>query len=232
MADARQPSPQLGAQQRRWVEQALPRVRPLALHMARNLPSWSPEELQSIGNEALVRAALRYDPESGVPFARYAHYRMRGAMIDATRSRHRAGRQANRARRALESTQALLEEASQSGAPERASLAERVAAAKALVEKTTAAAMLSRARDAEVEKVADGGTPDAEDLLLGSETRQRVRALVAGLDPDARMLVQAIYFDGRTMQSVADEIGKSLATVSRRHSKLLGVLAARMRADP
>ena len=43
------------------------------------------EDLESAGREGLMSAAQRFDPERGVPFRRFANYRVRGAMIDHLR---------------------------------------------------------------------------------------------------------------------------------------------------
>ena len=53
--------------------------------LAARIPHASIDELQSAGYEGLIEAAMRYDPSIGVPFASYAHFRVRGAMIDAAR---------------------------------------------------------------------------------------------------------------------------------------------------
>ena len=47
------------------------------------------EELVSDGNLALVKAARRYDPAYGVPFPAFALRFVRGAILDAIRSRAR-----------------------------------------------------------------------------------------------------------------------------------------------
>ena len=40
-------------------------------------------ELWNAGALGLVEASRRYDPDSGIPFARYAAIRIRGAIIDS-----------------------------------------------------------------------------------------------------------------------------------------------------
>lgn len=222
-------SPQLDAQQRRWAESAMSCVAPLARRVHYAGCNLSHEDLESHGNEALVKAALRYDPSLGVPFASFAYYRVRGAMVDALRSRNRAGRQARRAEKKLEASQAVLETAAAQGVADTATLRERVEAARKLVEKTTAAAIVSRGCDKPVESIQSGHT-GAEDQLLSQELRAMVREVIDELDDDARALVTSLYIEGEQMQVFAKRVGKSLSTISRRHSKLLGVLATRLRA--
>jgi RNA polymerase sigma factor (sigma-70 family) len=49
------------------------------------------EDAYGVGSLALVEAARRFDPELGVPFLGYAFLRVRGAMVDASRSGKRGG---------------------------------------------------------------------------------------------------------------------------------------------
>jgi RNA polymerase sigma factor FliA len=68
------------------------------------------DELRGAGAAGLVDAAHRYDPTTGVPFARYASIRIRGAVLDATRSRDWATRRLRRDLREIEATTEQLEE--------------------------------------------------------------------------------------------------------------------------
>lgn len=227
----------LTPQQARWVEQALPSVRTLARTLAPKMLHASLDELVSAGSEGLVDAALRYEPESGVPFGAFAHYRVRGAMIDAARRAAPALRRKARAirtLRALQATQALLEHAAASQpaphAPEPRSLRERVAAAADLVAQATTAVLISRAAPDDPELVLDEEVGDAEQRMLDRELRAGLQTIVETAEPAERQMVQALYFEGTSMQEYADRIGKSKSTVSRQHSRLLRALGERLRA--
>ena len=50
------------------------------------------QELWNAGALGLVEAARRFDPDAGIPFERYASIRIRGAIIDSTRTRDWASR--------------------------------------------------------------------------------------------------------------------------------------------
>ena len=86
-------SPPLTDAQAARVERHTGLVRDTARRVARNcgVRFMSLEELESVGNEALVQAAMRYDPTSPASFATFAHYRVYGAMIDALRKRELLG---------------------------------------------------------------------------------------------------------------------------------------------
>lgn len=227
-------TPPLTEEQSRLVEQHLPRVRSLARALAHSVSHADVDELQSAGAEGLVEAALRYDPTSGTPFVAFAHYRIKGAMIDAARRAAPQVRRRNRAMRALAATQALLEHA-QRGQPsgeitDPRSLRERVEAAAQIVAQTTAAVLLSRLGPADPEQVP---TPEAsaEEQLAHVQALDRLRVIVDGSDPDARALIAAIYIEGVSMHEYAARMGVSVSTVSRAHARLLGRLATAMQ-DP
>src|SRR3954469_3120042 len=71
-------------------------------------PSVSRDELVSAGSLALVLAARAYDPTTGVPFARYASLRIRGALVDELRSMDWATRGARSRVRELATTSEQL----------------------------------------------------------------------------------------------------------------------------
>lgn len=66
-------------------------------------------ELWNAGALGLVEASRRYDPESGIPFARYAAIRIRGAIIDSTRTRDWATRSVRRRLRDIASAREDLQ---------------------------------------------------------------------------------------------------------------------------
>ncbi len=69
------------------------------------------EELWNAGALGLVEAARRYNPDSGIPFERFAAIRIRGAIIDSTRTRDWASRSVRRRYREVEeATSALRDE--------------------------------------------------------------------------------------------------------------------------
>ena len=65
-------------------------------------------ELWSAGAIGLVDASRSYNPETGVPFARYASIRIRGSIIDSTRKRDWAVRSLRRHMRELHDAEAHI----------------------------------------------------------------------------------------------------------------------------
>jgi RNA polymerase sigma factor for flagellar operon FliA len=218
----------LTEEQSRLVEQHLPRVRVTARALAYTVSHADVDELFSAGAEGLIEAAMRYDPTSGIPFAAFAHYRIKGAMIDAARRAAPQLRRRNRALRALAATQALLEHAQRSQ-PSRdvsdpRSLRERVDAAAQIVKQATAAVLLSRLGPADPEEVP---TPETsiEEVLVQTEALTRLRGLLSECDAPTQALVTAIYVEGISMSEYAARIGVATSTVSRAHARLLARFA-------
>ena len=214
----------LTAEQRRWVEGMAPRVAEIARAVRSQIGALPLDEYASAGNEALVRAALRYDPATGVPFSAFAYLRVRGAMLDAARAQNPAVRRQRRALRALAATQALYEE-HQRSAPSPAvgdprTLHQRVEAAAELIRQTTAAVLLARQSPADPDDLRDDDL-SADERLIDAEARRLLAGALDDLDPDERALVDALYFRDLTMHAYAAELGVNVSTVSRRHARLL-----------
>lgn len=186
------------------------------------------DDCMSAGYEALVRAALRYEPASGVPFMAFAYQRVRGAMLDAIRQTDPGRRRLRRLVRAAEAA-ASVTEANTPVAGDPRTLAERVAAAAAMVRDVTAAVLL--AQEGDFEELGDPQGEDLEARLVDAETRGRLKAALARCKPDERALFDGLYFRGETMATVAGEQGISVATVSRRHARALRRLAALVGKD-
>ena len=224
----------LTPQQARWVELALPRVDKLAKSIALKVTHISKDELRSAGHEGLVEAALRYTPESGVPFGAWAHYRVRGAMIDAARRAAPDLRRRARALRTLQATQALLEESSKSqpaaDAVDPRSLRQRVAAAAELVTQASTALLLSRLAPPDPDSVIDEGMEDAEQVVLDKEVQRTFDAAIDTCSAEDKKMLSALYFEGASMHEYAMRLGKSAATVSRAHARLVKRLGAILRS--
>src|SRR5512139_2228576 len=68
----------------------------------------SRDDVTSAGLAALVQASKSFDAERGVPFARYAATRVRGAILDELRGIDWASRSVRRRARDLDATRAQL----------------------------------------------------------------------------------------------------------------------------
>lgn len=226
----------LTAEQRLRVERSRPLVDQLARLLAQRLARISEDELRSAGYEALVRCGLRYDPALMASFRTYSFHRVRGAMIDAARRSVPGLRRRSRALRAMQASQALLEQTERreaSDGPDPRTLRERVAAAADIVAEATASVVLSRIGGPDPEGIADEAFGDPEQAAHDVRLRDHVRrTLEHCCSPEERAFLAAIYDEGLTMTELGAQAGRSKSTISRRHAALLQRLANALRIDP
>jgi RNA polymerase sigma factor for flagellar operon FliA len=190
------------------------------------------EELVSVGNEALVRAATRYEPHSRASFATFVRYRVYGAMLDAIRKQTFGQRRYKHAGSRLRATEQLLSGAAEDQpTSERRILEQRVQMARDQVSRASSIRQLSRLDTHTSFEGVAADQPSPEQILERMEVRHRLRALVANLEPQERALIDALYVHDRQMTEVAEEIGTSCATISRRHAQVIARLRKRLLAQ-
>jgi RNA polymerase sigma factor for flagellar operon FliA len=184
------------------------------------------DDLRSFGREGLLQAARSYDRSRGVPFRRWANLRVRGAMIDGVRQWTSLPRQAYRELKALESSDALLEQYDEDDAtrpPQSAEDADsRLSAFLAGMATAIAVGTMVGTETHEV-------TP--EDLLGDAEMLDRVRAAVARLPQQERHMVERHYFEGQRLDQAAAALGLSKSWGSRLHARAIELLTQSLQAS-
>lgn len=210
------------------ITQHLPLVGYQVSEVIRRVPSHvQRDELAAAGSLALVQAARAFDPELGVPFARYAGVRIRGAILDELRGMDWASRGARqRARQLTDLTEKLT--AALSRKPSREELAEALGVPVADVEATRGDAerrVLSL--DVEGSTVADtlhSSGLGPEQKLLVKERLHYLHAAVAELPDRLRTVVEEIFFHDRPVAELADELGVTQSRISQLRTQALGML--------
>lgn len=193
---------------RPWVRAALPMVKQELRRIG--APAHQHEELQSVAHEALVRAAVRYEPAHKVPFPAYARQRIRWAMIDYLRAEHPAHR---RAQRALQKAQRL------------ASLRELSPSDVSPGEQDPVALAQERARLLQMEewlhRASAQAFPAHHDPPPQSDARQLLLHLLRAISASDRAFLLALYRDELSLHQYARRQGISPSTASRHHCRLL-----------
>jgi RNA polymerase sigma factor for flagellar operon FliA len=194
------------------------------------------EELWNAGALGLVEAARRFNPDSGIPFERYAAIRIRGAIIDSTRTRDWASRSVRRRYREMEQTSAELRDHS-GHEPEREALAAALGITVEELDKTQAQSAASMLLYLDHERPGDG-TSLRESIVDPEVTRQpeaalerremigTLRASVDGLPGTHREVIERYYFKGEMLQDIAKDLGVTQARVSQIRSEALTSLRA------
>ena len=213
-------------------------------HVVNQLASGFPrhvdrDELRGAGAAGLVDAAHRYDPSTGVPFARYASIRIRGAVLDATRTRDWATRRLRRDLRAIEAATSKLEERHHR-TPDDDEIAQELAMDVEVVRERRAAGLTSTLLtldrpvgdvDGDTDALADRVPEQDENWLPESslETNELVGTLhtaIAHLPDLPKQVLIEHHFEGRLLRDIADDLGVTEARASQLRHEALHALQA------
>jgi RNA polymerase sigma factor for flagellar operon FliA len=200
-------------------------------HLATRLPRHVPkDELVSAAMAGLAQAARAFDPDRDTSFEHYASARIRGALLDELRSRDWASRSVRtKARRLLSATDELTAKLGRT--PTTAELAEKLGVeAKAVnalnhdVHRSVVLNYDSILTDGSFESSlpADDRSPDI--VLLERERCSYLLDAVSALPERLRHVVVGYFFEERSMQELADELGVSASRISQMRSKAMTLL--------
>ncbi len=212
------------------VEKNLPLVGHLVREVLAKVPVHvSRDDLTSAGMMALVVAAQSFEPDRGVPFARYAAIRIRGALLDELRSMDWAARSVRTHAREMENVQHQL-----AAALGRSPRSDEVAAALgvSVAELDSLQYDLARARTLSLQGFAPETGPELlaessagpEALLLYREKLGYLHQAIEQLPERLRFVVIAYFFDQRQMADIGVELGVTESRVSQLRAEALRVL--------
>jgi RNA polymerase sigma factor for flagellar operon FliA len=216
----------------------------LVQHVVNQLASRYPRhvdrsELWSAGAHGLVDASRRYDPETGIPFGRYATIRIRGAIIDSTRTRDWATRNLRREMRTVQQAGETFE-ATHGRAPNNAELMALLGMSEQ--ELATHQASAASATLLHLDHGAGGGEAGENGLAARVEEQdstwlpeesveQReltgtIRTAVQFLPDAQREVIERYYFNGELLRDIADSLGVTEARASQIRSEALTAMRA------
>ena len=193
-------------------------------------------ELWNAGALGLVEASRRFDPTSGVPFNRYAAIRIRGAIIDSTRSRDWASRSVRKCLREIrQATNGL--ETEQGRTPSTTEIAEFLGIDSGEMERLrtqgAVSTLLHLDQEVEGEDATLGERVEEPSFDLNPEKALEHRELRGTLADAIRNLpiaqatvVSRYYVDGDLLQDIARDMGLTEARVSQIRSEALVSLRA------
>jgi RNA polymerase sigma factor for flagellar operon FliA len=199
--------------------------------IAHRIPSHvTRSDLVSAGMFGLAQAARSFDPERGIAFDRFASTRIRGALLDELRGRDWASRSVRaRARGMQAATEDLTSRLGRAPTPEEIACeldlpAESVHKLVEDVHRATVLNYESLVLEGDAEAIL--ATPDGgpEDAIIGRERRAYLTDAVAALPERLRQVVIGYFFEVRSMQDLADELGVSESRVSQLRAEALLLL--------
>lgn len=190
-------------------------------------------ELWNAGALGLVEASRRFDPETGIPFRRYAAIRIRGAIIDSTRTRDWASRSVRRKLREVNHARSGLE-ARLGRAPTPDEIAEFLGVpVSELHRRLTGAAHSSVLQ-------LDQPIGDEEDMSLGDlvshpgltpdesieqrELRGALAEAIRRLPPAQSEVISRSFLAGELLADIAEDLGLTEARLSQIRSEAIEAL--------
>jgi RNA polymerase sigma factor FliA len=187
------------------------------------------DDLTSAGLAALVQASKSFDAERGVPFARYAATRVRGAILDELRGIDWASRSVRRRARDLDSTRSQLAAilGRMPSAQEVADSAGMTLAEVAQNEDDMARAQvlsLQGAQDSSLEDLLPTGGPTPEQVVEHRERLTYLIEAVAELPERLRLVISDYFLEERPMVEIAAELGVTESRVSQMRAEALVLL--------
>jgi RNA polymerase sigma factor FliA len=207
----------------RLITEHLPLVGHIARETAARLPRHlGTDDLVGAGSLALVQAAHAYDASLGVPFARFANTRVRGAMIDQMRQRDWASRSV-RTRSKVINTAAEALTAGLGRTPTDTELAAATGLSEAELRDvrsgTDRAVLLSLDPITGDDEGLAGGLADTaprpDETLVAAERLGYLRDAIAELPERLRHVVTAYYLHQRPLTEIADQLGVTQSRASQ-----------------
>ncbi len=194
------------------------------------------DELTSAGLAALASAAIAFESDRGVPFARYATLRIRGALIDELRSNDwvsRSVRSRARAREvAIEQLEMVLGRTPTSGeiAEHLGVEVDEVTRVEGDVHRAVVLSLQGFQETDSIESVLPTAGDTPEEILLRRERVGYLRAAIDALPDRLRLVVERYFFDGAPMADIAAELGVGESRVSQLRAEALVLLREGMAA--
>jgi RNA polymerase sigma factor for flagellar operon FliA len=215
----------------RLVREHLPLVQYVVAEIVHRVPNHvSRSDLVSAGMLGLAQAARTFDPARGIAFDRFASTRIRGALLDELRGRDWASRSVRARARGLQAaTDALTNRLGRAPSAEETAreLGVPVDEVHKLTEDVHRATVLnydSLVTEGDAESFLPTADAGPEETILDRERKAYLMDAVRALPERLRHVVAAYFFEERSMQSIADELGVTESRISQLRSEALALL--------
>jgi RNA polymerase sigma factor for flagellar operon FliA len=192
------------------------------------------DEMQSFGREGLLEAARRFEPDRGIPFRRYANFRVRGRILDGMRSSSKLSRRSYERVKALQAACETSESFAEDTTAQLKLVRDPALADDKISEQLAAMATAmvlgfgpakGAGEDGEVIAVEGSLGPDCK--AEQSELYETLRAEIQKLPEFEQKLIRRHYFDDVQLDVAAKELGLSKSWGSRILARALCRLSKR-----
>jgi len=223
------------------IMEHLPLVKQIAQRVYERIPKGLVqfEDLLQAGILGLIEAVKRYDPKRGIRFESFAHFRIKGAILDELRAHDLLPRTLRKKVKVLEDAYLKLERklgrlpsleelASELGLSSEALEEEfrqflflKVVSLDGLIEDFSGEKL--------EEMLLESSSKDPLELLGLSELRDRLAEAIEELPERHKLVLSLYYFEELTMKEIALVLGISEGRVSQIHSEAILALRAKLR---
>lgn len=176
------------------------------------------EDMISDALEGLLTAHQRYDPAHRAAFSTFAHYRIKGSVIDGLRRRMIVHRERDKAKLKLQQAATQCAEA-QPPPSHDATRRERLAYVDRSISQVSAAYQIINTLEAAREEQRRRRSP--QQRAIRKETAQRVRDACDALPEAEREIVRLIHFEELTQTQAAEQLGLSKSWTSRLYARAM-----------
>src|SRR5664279_4383616 len=208
-----------------YAAKFFPYIEKVARRLARRLPAHVEiDDLVSAGAIGLMEAAGRFDPKRADRFEAFAHFRIRGAMLDDLRARDTLSRDMRQLSNQLsEATRKLEFELGR--APEQSELAK--ALGLKMHELQTRQQKLSGASvvgfdDAGpdfLDRTSDGNSPDPFERTAHREVLARLVSAIADLPERMQQVLSIYYCENMNLREIGQLLGVTESRVCQLHGE-------------
>lgn len=214
--------------QRQLVEQYSEYVVRIAKQVKRTLsPNIETDDLISYGMTGLIEAAERFDPALGANFSTFSYYRIRGAIYDGLRVMGSLSRTEYRRKRFDEKATAFMSaEAGRKtfGLKAKSSPEEELLGMAKKVQNMVSIYVTSL-DDKDIHGLADEDVEDTADRLARLELYEKMRAAIGKLSKSDQEIINAYYFEDKSLEEVGKRLGLSKSWTCRKHARAMEKLS-------
>jgi RNA polymerase sigma factor for flagellar operon FliA len=215
------------------LEAYIPFVRRVAAKVRRRLePPLEIDELVSYGMVGLSEALDRYRPDTGVPFESFAHYRVRGAVLEGISKHCPISRHVHRRLKLEERANDYMEGVSRDlgGAADRTASSDGAMLASTVRDLATIYSVSQRTRFEE--RRTDFVDPDDRDHPHVAAEHREVLGFLDELPREQRELIELYYFEDLTLDEVGQRLGFKKSWACKMHKAALRRLREMMSGEP
>jgi RNA polymerase sigma factor FliA len=222
------------------VREFMPVVQHLVAELGSRIPRHVPrEDLVSAGMYGLAQAARSWEPDRGVPFARHATNRVRGALLDELRSRDWASRSVRRdARRVQAADDAIQARTGRSASRSdiAAEMGVEVDEIERIVGDVHRSTVLSyqgiaAGYDGDVADILPDAAPTPAEVLLERERQAYLMDAVVALPERLRHVIVGYFFEERPMAELAAELEVTESRISQMCSEAMVLMRGAMHSQ-